>query len=153
MRRSILIILLLSAPAFAQEFGRGTGGELSLLAKRPTQISGAFGFSFGHGSNAFDGSLGGTLVPDRLWFFASARRSNDRPLTALYGAPSTSTIPLIDGKATGQLGSSRTLTTSIFSNRALLTGQRTGFKTLNFTSVVSPNAFFTVNASQITTKP
>ena len=133
------------------EFGRTTGGELSVLVKRPSQLSGSFGFSFGSSqgmghSNALNGSIGGTLVPDRFWFFASVRR-DERPLTTMY-VPA----PVVDGKANAQLGSASTLSASFLSNRTVLTDQRSDAKTFHFSSVVSPNSFFTVSASQRTVK-
>ena len=151
-----LLSLSVAVSVFAQDATalRGDGGELSVLVKRPSQLSGTFGFTFGgNRSNALTGSVGGTLVPDRVWFFASAQR-DEHPLTAIYGVPAAAdrVTPVIDGKAIAQLGSAQSLTGSLFSNQAFFTGQRTDFRTLHFTSTLSPSAFFSVSASQNSTK-
>src|SRR5690242_2649738 len=98
--RSLLLFLLslaIAVPVLAQEALHGDGGELSVLVKRPSQLSGTFGFTFGgNHSNALNGAFGGTVVPDRIWFFASAQR-DQHPLTSIYGAPAVT--PVIDAKA------------------------------------------------------
>jgi len=73
----VLLSLSVAVSVFAQDATalRGDGGEISVLVKRPSQLSGTFGFTFGgNRSNALNGSVGGTLVPDRVWFFASAQK-------------------------------------------------------------------------------
>lgn len=85
MRRLILplLIQLVAVATFAQvsaEFGRGDGGTLEAITKTARHTSGSLGLWNGRG---YDGSLGGQLLADRLWFFASAsilprtRLSND----------------------------------------------------------------------------
>jgi hypothetical protein len=156
--RSLILFLLsfsVAVSLFAQDATalRGDGGELSVLVKRPSQLSGTFGFTFGgNRSNALTGSFGGTLVPDRVWFFASAQR-DEHPLTAIYGVPAADRVtPVIDGKVIAQLGSAQSLSGSFFSNQAFLTGQRSDFRTLHFTNMLSPSAFFSLSASQNSTK-
>jgi hypothetical protein len=71
--RRVLITLILALPALAQspaEFGRFSGGQLNLISKGPTQYSGSFQLTRG-AYRGFGGSLGGTLVKDKAWFFAS----------------------------------------------------------------------------------
>lgn len=144
--RSLLLFLLslaVAVPVLAQEALHGDGGELSVLVKRPSQLSGTFGFTFGgNRSNALNGSFGGTVVPDRVWFFASAQR-DQHPLTTMYGTPALDrNTPVIDAKTIAQFGSAQSLSTSIFSNA----------KALHFTGLLSPSSFFSVSASQYTTK-
>jgi hypothetical protein len=122
------LALLVAAPAFAQEYGRTVGGELDLLTKQPTQFSGSLGISRSSlfGSKGYDASVGGTLLKDKMWFFASGLKT-DTPTTVnrftivvpRYATPTLTYAP----------------TPSWFGN-------------VKSTNIVSPNSFFTVNVSQ-----
>src|SRR5437764_15373385 len=76
---------LLAAGAFAQgaatapgsEFGRASGGDIELMTKHAKPFSGTFSLTQGS-SRGYGLSLCGTLVPDRIWFFASAQTSTPR---------------------------------------------------------------------------
>ncbi len=72
------VLLLLTATASAQEYGRSSSGELRMFTGQPSKLSASLGFNFGAGKG-FEGSLGGTLIEDRMWFFASAMR-DESPL-------------------------------------------------------------------------
>jgi len=52
------------------EFGRTFGGEIQAITKHSSSFSGSLGLGIGRGG--YEGTLGGSLVQDRLWFFASA---------------------------------------------------------------------------------
>jgi len=124
-----LLSLSVAVSVFAQDATalRGDGGELSVLVKRPSQLSGTFGFTFGgNRSNALTGSVGGTLVPDRVWFFASAQRDQHPLWGGFSNPPAPGSGGLEDPPHIREL--------------------------LHFTSMVSPSAFFSVSASQNSTK-
>jgi hypothetical protein len=127
MFRTLALTLLLAAPAFAQEYGRTAGGQLDLLTKQPAQFSGSFGLSRSSlfGSKGYEGTFGGTVLRDKMWFFASGLKT-DAPtvnritfVTPRYAEPTLSYAPA----------------PSWFGN-------------VKSTNIVSPNSFFTVNVSQ-----
>jgi len=63
------------APPSSSEFGRADGGALEMVTKSRERLSGTLSLSrdFGaFGGNRYDGSVGGAVVNDRVWFFASA---------------------------------------------------------------------------------
>lgn len=74
---SLLATAFVAAGAAAQtaEFGRGSGGVIEAITKSPKRFSGSLGLSRSSGlfqGNGYEGSLGGELVDERLWFFAAA---------------------------------------------------------------------------------
>jgi len=101
--------------------------------------------SLSHGKG-FDATLGGTLVKDRVWFFASGERSE--PLFASqYG----------DAKMIAQLGDRQSLATSFAASRqaGLTTGTTlaapipSSFLSLHYTGIVSSNMFVTASFSEL----
>jgi hypothetical protein len=97
MRRLLLALLiqLAALAAFAQasgEFGRASGGMLETIAKTPRHTSASFTLLSGHG---YEGTLGGQLVADRLWFFGSGSLL---PRTSLSNVNMTN----VNAKATAQ---------------------------------------------------
>ncbi len=84
--RTLLLTLaaqLLAHGALAQsvtepsaiEFGRASGGTIHAIAKAPRQLSGSLSLTQSSGTRygrGYDGTLGGELLDDRMWFFASA---------------------------------------------------------------------------------
>jgi hypothetical protein len=73
---ALLAMQLLALSALAQssdEFGRASGGSISAITKTPSAFSGSLSLthSIGRGQG-YDGSVGGKLLDDRLWFFAAA---------------------------------------------------------------------------------
>ena len=121
------LALLLAAPALAQEYGRSTGGQLDVFTKQPSGFSGSFGISRSSlfGTNGFEGTLGGSLVPDKMWFFASGLKTDAPTVNRLtivvprYASPTLTYAP----------------TPSWFGN-------------VKSTNILSPSSFFTVNVSQ-----
>jgi len=144
---------MLAAAVFAQsaatssEFGRVSGGDIDLITKHSQQLSGSLAAmaSLWQGKG-FDATLGGTLVKDRVWFFASAERSE--PLFASqYG----------DAKMIAQLGDRQSLATSFAASRqaGLTTGTTlaapipSSFLSLHYTGIVSSNMFVTASFSEL----
>src|SRR3954453_13689605 len=71
---ALLATLILTLGAFAQtaEFGHASGGTIDAITKVPRQTSGSLSLSRATGGTGYEGSLGGELVKDHLWFFAAA---------------------------------------------------------------------------------
>jgi len=91
-----VVALLTTGVAFAQsaaEFGRASGGQLDLTLKAPSRFSGSFGLTTGRSTF---GTFGGTVVKDRVWFFASGERT--RPVPQTDRGP-VSTRPFLSLKA------------------------------------------------------
>src|SRR5436305_827330 len=100
---ALLAFALTAGVALAQqEYGRSWGGQLDLFTKQPSRLSGSLGLTFSRsslfGGNAkgYEGTLGGTVVPDRLWFFGSMQR-NDAPLFS-SALPQVALAPASFGK-------------------------------------------------------
>jgi hypothetical protein len=70
----VIVAQLLALAAFAQtdEFGRAAGGSIDAITKAPKQFSGSLGLTHSSRGQGYDGSLGGELLEDRIWFFAAA---------------------------------------------------------------------------------
>lgn len=167
MRRiatALVLSLLAGSTALAQdnsaEYSRATGGEIQLLVKQPKNLSGSLGMSlsqsnspFGSAGNlkGYSGTIGGTVVQDRLWFFASAERSE--ALEFASAMPQVREItPSALGKVTAQLGDRQTLMASVSRTEAIsplsLTAVPQSFLSMHYTGMISNNSFFTVNVSQ-----
>src|SRR5476651_2648215 len=126
---ALFLSLLFATAAFAQEFGRTSGGDIDLITKHPQQLSGSLGFSAGSG-RGFDGTLGGTLVKDRVWFFATAEK-NQQPS---FASPSQNS----NAKLTANLGDRQTLATSFAASRqSTPVALPSSFLSLHYTGIVS----------------
>lgn len=170
-RRAMLALLLVQWVAFpaaaqqAAEYGRATGGELVLTPKGAAPFSGSLELSLSNGRDVFGRgnapayglTAGGTLLQDRLWFFASASRQNT--FVSRYAAaelPENATSRSIGARVDGQLGASRDFSASFSSARRpeLTTFGTTSFATvptsflsLRYTGIVSSNMYFTMSAT------
>jgi hypothetical protein len=123
-----VMLTLVAGTALAQEFGRASGGELNVLTKQPSEFSGSLGLSRSSlfGGRGYEGTLGGSLLKDKMWFFGSGLRT-DAPATVnrfnivlpRAAAPTLTYAP----------------TPSWFGN-------------VKSTNIISPSSFFTVNVSQ-----
>ena len=86
-----------AAPA-SGEFGRAFGGTIDAVTKGRRPLSGSLGMTRSTGAlrgDTYEGTLGGELLDDRMWFFAAA--------TVLPRMQfSTANIPALDAKATAQ---------------------------------------------------
>jgi hypothetical protein len=74
---ALVLTLLITGAAFAQssaEFGRVSGGQIDFAVKAPSQSSGSLGLTMSrsNGLRGYGATLGGTVVKDRMWFFATA---------------------------------------------------------------------------------
>lgn len=138
---SACLLLLAAAAASAQEYGRSTGGELSMVTKQPSKLSATLGFRMGSGKG-FEGAVGGTVIEDRMWFFASALREDNRLISTV---PTAASSPrLLDSKLNTQLTPSQSLTGS-YDQTVLEVPQ--SFLNLHYTGILSSNSFFSVNLS------
>jgi hypothetical protein len=170
IRRSAMLLLLVTqAIAFAAaaqqsaEY-RGTGGELVLTPKGSAPLSGSLELSlsnghdaFGRGSSpAYGGTVGGTLVADRLWFFASAsRQPASLSRFAARELPENATSRAIGARVNGTLGANQDFSAFFESARrpelsTLGTSSFAGsvpssFLSLHYTGIVSSNMFFTAS--------
>src|SRR5437763_927557 len=104
------IAMLAAGAALAQEYGRTSGGELSILTKRPARLSGSLGFGqsslFG---KQLEGTLGGTVVPDRLWFFGSVQRSDAMRVAPALPQVVTTPLSAASGKVDAYIGDRQSL--------------------------------------------
>jgi len=145
--RCLALSLLLATTAFAQEY-TASGGEVRLVTKHAT--SGMSG-SFTLGTGLMSANYGGTLVPDRIWFFGSAMRDKSNLLTSQYGAPAVS-LRGFDAKTTAQLGDRQSLVSSFSSSASSATALNPRLNTslfdMHYSMMVSPSSFFTVNVTK-----
>src|SRR5688500_14279235 len=82
----LFVAQMIAAVALAQdvtssEFSRGYGGEIELLPKQSRSFSGSLGVTMstsGLGLGGYEATLGGTILEDRLWFFATAQQHESR---------------------------------------------------------------------------
>ena len=133
LRRStplaLLLMLLTTSIAFAQtsaEFGRSSGEQIDLEFKTPSRFSGSLGLTTGRSTF---GTFGGTLVKDRVWFFASGERSQRNPR--------------LDSSLFASLGDRNTFGATIL--RA--PDSVRPFLSMRYTGIVSSNSFFTAAVS------
>jgi hypothetical protein len=158
--------------AAADEFGRVSGGEIDLVTKSPRRLSGSLGISMSRSqplatggnamSNRYAASVGGTIMDDHLWFFASALQ-NDAPLSSRFATslpqtalPNGTASRGIDTRFNAQLGSRQTLAASFAAGRELAATTPVNvaapvpasFLSLHYTGIVSDNMFFTANFSR-----
>jgi hypothetical protein len=147
---AVLVSLTLASAALAQsEFGRVSGGSLDVLTKHRPQLSGSFELSAARGfSKGYNATLGGTIVPDRLWFFASADRST----------PTFAQTNAVDAKVLSQLGDRQNLAASFGTSHTQLVETPAAtfpaplpsqFLTLHYTGIISNNMFVTASFSEL----
>jgi hypothetical protein len=147
--RTLLILLalqLLAMTAIAQtsdttsEFGRASGGAIDVITKAPHQFSGSLSFSNSSGAfrgRRYDGSAGGALLNDRVWFFAAAS-----VLPNVRFGTSDTNANAIDAKATAQPIDSTTLMA------AFRRGDRPAFAGTDQTSSRSlPSSFLSLRST------
>jgi hypothetical protein len=150
----------------SSEFGRGSGGEISLITKHANRLSGSLGLSTAHSSlfgndagKRLAATLGGTVVKDRLWFFAAAEQGDSFFRTPVSPAVSgnnsvDATSQAIDAKLGAQLGSRQNLNAT-FSSRDgradFFAPRSSNFLSMHYTGIVSSNMFFTANVTRSST--
>lgn len=166
---ALVLALLIAFGVSAQqsaEFGRATGGEIVLTPKGSAPLSGSIELSlstgdlFGRGSSpAYGATAGGTLVQDRLWFFASASRQEmSLSRFADLELPQNATAGAVGARVNGQIAGGHDFSAFFESARRpelSTTGSSSfagitpsSFLSLRYTGVVSSNMFFTMSASR-----
>ena len=86
MKRALVLILFIATSAFAQEYGRASAGTIDLVPKSGQRFDGSFSLFSG---GSFGATGGGTLVKDRVWFFAAADRQ--QPMVRATSLPTSNT--------------------------------------------------------------
>lgn len=146
----------------------GSGGTLTMVTKGSSGFSGSLGASFSSSDdvfgnrrgNRYDATVGGTLIEDRLHFFASGGQQQSRAVAfndiqPLGGAaPSNGTA--LDARMYANLGDRHTLgamfsrndqpavSTVLPANVSL----PTTFLSMRYTGIVTDSMFFTANISR-----
>jgi hypothetical protein len=142
---ALLLSLIVVAGALAQsaEYGQASAGILDMTTKQSMPFSGSLSLSSARAQGlGFGGTAGGTLVKDRVWFFASADRSN-----SVYNA--VAPVRALDARSTAQIGDRQNLaaTFSTFRSSSPLTVP-SSFLSLHSTSLLSSTSFLTFDVSQ-----
>lgn len=149
----MIAAVALAQDATSSEFGRVSAGEVELLPKQTRSFSGSLGFTLsksGSPLKGYEATLGGTILEDRLWFFAAAQQ-HDARLTS--GVAQTQAL---DAKLTGQLGDRQSFDAFFDAERPpYATSPNTlggvtpsSFLSLRYTGVISSNMFFNASFSQ-----
>jgi hypothetical protein len=157
---ALLLTLTLAAPAVAQEaaseFGRASGGDLALALKSPSNWSGSLGISLPFFSSQEGkrrgAAFGGTLLPDRLWFFGTAEHDESPRFLGAAGGLQTN--------LNAQLGDRQSLGAALRNGRDLVVPQSampsavtipSSFLSLRYNGIVSSNMFFTATVARSST--
>jgi hypothetical protein len=112
------------------EFGRASGGSIDVITKGPHQFSGSLSLGRSLGGMrgpSYNGTIGGTLVNDRVWFFGSAA---------------------LDATATAQPLDWNAITTSLRRSEQPPATQPASFLMLRSTSVLSDQTTLNVTLSR-----
>jgi hypothetical protein len=165
---ALMIPFALSAQQSA-EFGRSTGGEMVLTPKGSAPLSGSLELSMSAGGDVFGRSsspsygmtAGGTLIQDRLWFFASGSRQEWSPSRfAGVELPANVTTRAIGARVHGQLADSHDfsayfdaarrpeLSISTIGASSFAGSVPSSFLSLRYTGIVSSNMFFSASFSR-----
>jgi len=141
--------LMIAFGALAQdnEFGRTFGGEIQAITKQPRTLSGSLGLSRANGSGTgYEATLGGALLKDRIWFFASALNVPAMNLGSNFN--------VVDAKLTAQPVDWTTVSAS-YSDRqnTTLPGLPSSFLSLRSTSMLSDNMVLNISVSRQTARP
>jgi hypothetical protein len=138
-RVAVLALLFVAATAVAQEFGRAGGDEIPMLVKQPGGFSGSLGFSMSKGafaSKQLTGALGGTLVADRLWFFATAQHDNGQKFVSVTPQLNDRQV-LAAAAGTGRESTGTTPALTLPSS----------FLSMRYTGMLSSSSYFTANVT------
>jgi hypothetical protein len=170
-RRAVSAFLLLNLIAFAvsaqqsAEFGRGTSDEIVMTAKGSSSLSGSLSVStgndvFGRSSSPRYGlTAGGTLVQDRLWFFASASHQNvSSSQFADLELPENATTSAPDARLNAQIAgghdfsaffeAARRPELSTMGASAFAGITPSSFLSLRYTGVISNNMLFNASVTR-----
>ncbi len=156
---ALMIAFTVSAQQSA-EFGRASAGEIVLRPKSSAPLSGSLELLLpAGGSPGYGATAGGTLIQDRLWFFASASHqemSSSSRFTDL-ALPENLTSSAAGGRVNGQLGGAHDfsaffeaakrpqLSTTATASSSFAGAVPSSFLSLRYTGVVSSNTFFSAS--------
>lgn len=106
---ALVLVQLLALGVSAQqsaEFGRASAGEIVMRPKGSAPVSGSLELLLpAGGSPGYGVTAGGTLIPDRLWFFASASHQElSSSRFSDLALPENVTSSAAGGRVDGQLG-------------------------------------------------
>jgi hypothetical protein len=154
----------------SSEFGRASGGDLVLTPKGSAPLSGSLDLSlsrggdvFGRDAKAYGITAGGTLLQDRLWFFASGSRQEATPSHfADLGFPQNATAGAI--RTNAQLSASQSFSTFFEAARRpqasaaspigvspFAASGPSSFLSLHYTGIVSNSMFFSGSVTRSST--
>jgi len=162
-----LIPFALSAQQSA-EFGRATGGEMVLTPKGSASLSGSLELSLSAGRDVFGRrssspgygmTAGGTLIQDRLWFFAAGSRQERSPSSfASIELPENATTSAIGARVNGQIAGSHDFSAffdaarrpelSTIGASSFAASVPSSFLSLRYTGIVSSNMFFSASVTR-----
>ena len=153
-RALLLLALLVAFGASAQdaaEFGRAVGREVVLTPKGAAPFSGTLSLSvatrndvFGRGTSPSYGiTAGGSLIQDRLWFFASGSRQSGSRYGELQ-LPQNATTGAVGGRVNAQLTASQDFSGFFESARRREPGfvAPSSFLSMRYTGIISSSMFF-----------
>ncbi|HEX6159028.1 MAG TPA: hypothetical protein VF111_02610 [Thermoanaerobaculia bacterium] len=157
-----LAVTLIAFASFAQsaaEFGRASGGEISVITKQPRRLSGSLGLTLGNGGQGYGATLGGSVLDDRMWFFASAAQL---PSIQQFASPGGSSFQAVDAKVTAQPVDWSSISASFSRHDQQPIGTSlqmpnaplpSSFLSLRSTTMVSDSVMFNFSFSRTTAKP
>ena len=135
-----------------------SSGELRMVTKGAKTTSGSLTMSVtGNGVRAYEGTFGGTLVKDRMWFFASAQRYEGAWLPASgFALPEQVASEGTAGKLDAQIGDGQSFSAAALSRQSTFAGPQmkdsltmpSSFLSLHYTGVVKDNLFFTATVTR-----
>lgn len=149
---ALVLAQLTAGAALAQsaEFGRASGGEITAVTKGATApFSGSLGLSMGSDvfgrREGYEATIGGTLIQDRLWFFAAGSQQSGAAYNfADLQLPERAVTGAIDAKLDGQLGSAHDFS-------AMYSAVQTPVLTMNATPLTVPTNFLSLRYSAVVT--
>lgn len=159
---ALVLVLLIALGGSAQqsaELGRASAGEIVLRPKGSAPVSGSLELLLpAGGSPGYGVTAGGTLIPDRLWFFASASHqelSSSSRFSDL-ALPENVASRAAGGRVDGQLGRAHDFSAFFEAARRpqlSTTGAPasfgsvvpSSFLSLRYTGVVSSSTFFSAS--------
>ncbi|HEV7921187.1 MAG TPA: hypothetical protein VGR02_10415 [Thermoanaerobaculia bacterium] len=147
---ALIVVQLLAFAASAQEsaeYGRATGREVVLTPKGSAPFSGSLELSLGS-SPRYGVTAGGSLMQDRLWFFASASQQHSR--LARINLPENATTSAVGARLNAQIGDSHDFSAFFDTARRpeLSTFTGTGpssLFSLHYNGLVSSNMLFSAS--------
>lgn len=165
---AVVLAQMITAVAVAQsdtpaadrsEFGRVSGGQIEVLTKQARKVSGSLGMTLSSGDfsgKGYEATLGGTVLRDRLWFFAAASVLPEMTRLSSTGAFDAGAFDArtggFDARMDAQLGSRNNMSAS-FSEGRYGVGTLAGpfpasFLSLRYTGMASSNLLFNASFSR-----